>query len=405
MRLLYITNDLPWPLTSGYLRHYHFLRHLSERHDITLLSLAKRGHGPDDAEALAPFVTSLVMRPATFGRSTLRNRTQARITGLLAGGDRSALELGRIGARAHAEGPFDAIFYSGRRTYPVFRSLPDLPLVTDLCDATSSRIRRHLHVAGPGRIMPLLLEYLEIRRVERALMSRSDHVLFASVRDLDAIVGPEPRAGEREKSAVVPNGVDLAFWHRERPRLGTDTIVLTGAMDYEPNADAAIYLVETVLPIVRASHPAARVAIVGRDPSPEVAALAAQPGVVVTGFVDDVRPYLEDAAVFAAPIRFGAGIQNKVLESMSMEVPVVASPLAADGLRTDRGEVPPIDVAADAAGLAAHIVTRLKAAAETGQPDAAARQYVTDHFDWTTSADRIDALLQDAVAQRQGRSG
>lgn len=403
MRILYVTNDLPWPLTSGYLRHYHLIRELSTRHAITLLSLVKRGHDPDDASALAAYTEAVIHEPATFGRGGRRDRLVARARGLVAGGDVGAVELGRRGATAHAAAPFDALLLSGKRTYPVLRSLPDLPLVTDLCDATSSRIRRQLRVTRPARVPALLVEYLEIRRVERALMARSDHVLFASVRDRDAIAGSDETSGARHRSAVVPNGVDLAFWQRRTIALGPDSIVLTGAMDYAPNVDAAIRLATTILPLVQASFPTARVAIVGRDPSAEVAALADLPGVTVTGFVDDVRPYLDAAAVFAAPIRFGAGIQNKVLEAMAMEVPVVASPLAADGLRTEDGRIPPIDIAHAPEVAASMIVAHLRAAAEGRPPLGAARAYVADHFDWSRSADRVDGLLEDAVGRSRGR--
>jgi glycosyltransferase involved in cell wall biosynthesis len=168
-------------------------------------------------------------------------------------------------------------------------------------------------------------------------------------------------------------------------------------MDYAPNVDAAVRLVTAILPLVQAEFPTARVAIVGRDPSAEVTALGARPGVTVTGFVDDVRPYLDAAAVFAAPIRFGAGIQNKVLEAMAMEVPVVASPLAADGLRTEDGQVPPIEIARGPEAAAARIVEGLRAAADGRPPAAEARDYVAEHFVWSRSADRVEALLEDAV--------
>jgi glycosyltransferase involved in cell wall biosynthesis len=170
-------------------------------------------------------------------------------------------------------------------------------------------------------------------------------------------------------------------------------------MDYPPNADAAIQLVEHVLPRVQTEIPTARVAIVGRDPAPRVHALADHPGVTVTGFVDDVRPYLEGAAVFAAPIRYGAGIQNKVLEALAMEVPVVASPLAADGLRTQDGDVPPVDVAKGPEAMARRVADRLREAAAGATADPALREYVAAHFDWTTNADRLEAILLDAAGE------
>ena len=398
MRILYVTADLPWPLTSGYLRHYHFIRALSARHGVSLLSLMAPEHGPEDLAALTPYTESIVTEPAARGRRSLPVKIRDRIRVTTAGGDVAAARLGEAGARLAAERPFDVLLLSGKRTMPVLDALPEIPLVADLCDATSSRVRRQMRYARAATLPLLGLEYLEVRRVERRLMRRARHALFASARDRADLERADGRRGNRlAPASVVPNGVDLAVWERTTPTIGRDEIVLTGAMDYPPNVDAAIHLVEAILPRVRAEFPAAHVSIVGRDPTSSVRMLGDRPGVTVTGFVDDVRPYLERASVFAAPIRFGAGIQNKVLEALAMEVPVVATPLAAEGLRTEDGANPPVDVARDAAGAAERIVTRLRLAAEGAEADPALRRYVADHFDWGRNADRLERILIEAA--------
>jgi glycosyltransferase involved in cell wall biosynthesis len=113
----------------------------------------------------------------------------------------------------------------------------------------------------------------------------------------------------------------------------------------------------------------------------------------VTGRVDDVRPYLERASVFAAPLRFGAGIQNKVLEAMAMEVPVVASTLAADGLRLDEGSSPPIEIADDPATVAAGIVRHLRAAEAGAAPAGDERRFVSSYFSWEASGAVLETVL------------
>lgn len=403
MRILYVTADLPWPLTSGYLRHYHFIRALSRRHEVTLLSLRAPEHGPEDVAALEPFTARILTEPSSRGPRSLLVKIRDRLRILVAGGDVAAGRLGDAGARLAADQPFDVMLLSGKRTMPVLDGLPAMPFVADLCDATSSRIRREMRHARLRRLPSLVLEYLEVRRVERALMRRADHALFASARDRAALVPTRRRDASTHTAtapaSIVPNGVDLAYWRRRRRALGRDEIVLTGAMDYPANVDAAIHLVEDVLPLVQAVLPTARVSIVGRDPVPSVSALADRPGVTVTGFVDDVRPYLERAAVFAVPLRHGAGIQNKVLEALAMEVPVVASPLAAEGLRTEGGDRPPIDVAADPARMAELIVARLREAEGGAKADPALRRYVADHFDWGRNADRLEAILAAAAGR------
>lgn len=398
MRILYVTADLPWPLTSGYLRHYHFIRALSARHDVSLLSLRAPEHGPEDIEALAAYTEAIVTRPSARGRRSLPAKIRDRIQVLAAGGDAAAVRLGEAGAELAMKRPFDVLLLSGKRTMPVLKALPEIPLVADLCDATSSRVRRQMRYAPRTELLRLGLEYIEVRGVERKLMARARHALFASARDrADLVRAGSSSEDRRAPASVVPNGVDLVVWQRSEPAIGRDEVVLTGAMDYPPNVDAAIHLVEEVMPRVWAAWPTAHVSIVGRDPIRTVRVLADRPRVTVTGFVDDVRPYLERASVFAAPIRFGAGIQNKVLEALAMEVPVVATSLAAEGLRTEDGASPPVDVARGAGEAAERIVLRLRAAATGVEADPALRRYVAEHFDWGRNAERLERILVDAA--------
>jgi glycosyltransferase involved in cell wall biosynthesis len=149
---------------------------------------------------------------------------------------------------------------------------------------------------------------------------------------------------------------------------------------------------------VRARRPDARVLLVGRDPGPALRQAAVRAhGVTLTGTVTDVRPALEEAAVFAAPLRVGAGIQNKVLEALAMEVPVVASPLAAGGLHTDDGEAPPLVEADGPEATAAALVEALDGADEGAPPPPEGRRFVAAHFSWRRSGSLVAQALEAAV--------
>ena len=128
------------------------------------------------------------------------------------------------------------------------------------------------------------------------------------------------------------------------------------------------------------------------------------PGVTVTGLVDDVRPYLVAASVFAAPLRFGSGIQNKVLEALAMGVPTVASANGSAGLITDEGIRPPLTVASpkDPVAFAAAIVDRLRAVDADPSPHVDGRTFVERHFTWTRSGELLEATLREAAATRSG---
>jgi len=135
-------------------------------------------------------------------------------------------------------------------------------------------------------------------------------------------------------------------------------ILFTGMMAHPPNADAAGFFAREVLPRVQSQVPDAEFWIVGRDPSPAVKALAAVPGVVVTGFVADMRPYLAQAAVVVVPLRFGSGMRQKILEAWAMQKCVVSTSIGAEGLDARHGEN--ILLADDAAAMADRVVEAIR---------------------------------------------
>jgi glycosyltransferase involved in cell wall biosynthesis len=393
MRVLYLTNGFPFPLTSGYLRHYYLIRELSQWHQITLLSVVGPSFRAEHAEALRPYTG----RVLTF-RSSGRGRSRAgkalawgRATLLRQSPERAMRAAIR---QLLAEQQFDAVLFSGKETLAAIDGLRTPPVVADFTDAASQRLRGQIAVSGGLKRLALYGKLIRVQRLERRILARAAHSLFASVRDRDALVG-----GPHPAMTVVPNGVDTAYWQRRTSTLGQGTLVFTGAMNYAPNVDAALHLIRDILPLVQRELPDTRALIVGHSPRPALVAEGQRPGVTVTGFVDDVRPYLEEATVFVAPLRFGAGIQNKLLEAMAMEVPVIASPLAAQGLYTEDGTPPPLRVASTPEKFAEVICEELRARAADPAPDAGARRFVMTHFDWQVSARRVHEVLQKVVGE------
>jgi len=175
-------------------------------------------------------------------------------------------------------------------------------------------------------------------------------------------------------------------------------------MNYPPNVDAAVFLLDKILPLVRRILPNLEVLIVGRDPSPEIVNMAQRyPDVTVTGAVDDVRPYLERADVFVAALRFASGVQNKVLEAMSMEVPVVTTPVVAAGLSMD-GVEPQLIVCVNAEEIAAGITKLMAHTEERARLSAEGRRFVEAHCSWSRSAQILEELCITATEQASGRS-
>ena len=387
LRILLITSD--WPLlTTGRLRQVHLLRGLGRRHRVRLVSLADPGPGAADLPSLEG--TSEVIAVPGSARLAGGRRAWRWFGRMRASADREIVALAAAARRAAEHEPVDVMLVAGRELGPVLTQLPRVPLVLDLCDARSIRLRGEVSVAPAAARPLLLLRYLAERRYERALLARAGHVIVASERDREAL------GSAFTPISVVGNGVDIEFWSRDSPALGT-AVLFSGAMDYAPNVDAAIHLATVVMPLVQARRPTAHLIIVGRDPTPAVRALTSHPGVTVTGTVEDVRPFLERAGVFCAPLRFAAGIQNKLLEAMAMSIPVVTTPIAAAGLSSSHAAEPPIRVADGPAALAAAVLAALERRDADPEPDTLAREYVRAGFSWSRATGLLEEILLAAV--------
>jgi sugar transferase (PEP-CTERM/EpsH1 system associated) len=169
-------------------------------------------------------------------------------------------------------------------------------------------------------------------------------------------------------------------------------IVFVGAMDYWPNVDAVDWFAREVFPRVRRAFPAARFYIVGGKPAPAVQALAKRDGVVVTGRVADVRPYVRHAEVSVAPLRIARGIQNKVLESLALACPTVATPAALEGIDAKPGRH--LQVARDAKEFVQVMVEALSNKTLGRELGEQGRRLVAERYDWTLSLARLDELLE-----------
>ncbi len=408
MRILYVLPSLQHPtIVRGGLRHHHFLRALSRRHAITLLALG-RAEATDRVRAeigalverLLVFPVDEPATPQATPRAGGRAMRAARRLGRELR-ERRAIRAMRSAFRELARRErFDVVLFHGKLVYPVIQGFDTLPIVADFCDATSMRLREQLRLAS-GAVVPWRWwRYRAARRLERALLAQARHVAFISPRDRAAVLGADSLA------PVIPNGIDLAYWTRDASGAQPNVLVFTGVMSYAPNEDAALYLMEYVLPAIRATRRDVELLIVGRDPTPAVVAAAARvPGVTVTGWVDDVRPYLQRACVYVAPLRFASGLQNKILEALAMEVPVVTTPVVVDGLRVDGGAEPPVRSAEGAADLAAAVLARREDVSERRRLADAGRRFVEAEFDWEREAERLEAMCEAAAGQASRPAG
>jgi len=178
-----------------------------------------------------------------------------------------------------------------------------------------------------------LIQWKKLARYEAQVCRTFDRVVAVSEADKEALRKLVPGL----RVAVVPNGVDVDYYAQfvpgKPPLEGWSpyALVFTGRMDFRPNVDAALWFAEEILPRIRARFPQAHFYVVGQSPHPRLSTLYGRSDVTVTGFVEDVRPYIASAAVYVVPIRIGGGTRLKVLEAMAMRKAVVSTSLGCEG--------------------------------------------------------------------------
>ena len=376
MEVLFLAHRVPFPPDRGdKIRSFHILKHIAAFARVHLVAFADDARDLDPPAEFRALLGECVVVPRT--KSKARAAAEALATGkplsLTAFADRRLAAAVQGILHRH---PIDAAYaFSGQMA----QYLPGGPrAVMDFVDLDSAKFAAYAEDArGPMRWL-MRREARLLGAYERRVAKRADAMLFVS--DAEAALLPGSQALE--------NGIDTAAFDPaavlsvgERGPL----VVFTGQMDYRPNIEAVIAFVRDDLPTIRAGHPAARFAIVGRAPSPAVRALAGE-AVIVTGEVADVRPWLAGAAVVVAPLQLARGVQNKVLEAMAMARAVAASPAAAEGI--DHADT--IVVSEDAGAAVCGLLSDPEQAAALG---AAARARVIARYGWDARLAGLQGLL------------
>ena len=256
----------------------------------------------------------------------------------------------------------------------------------DLADVDSEKWRAYAGTAGFPMRHVYRREWRKVAALERRIAQECDLSTFVSAAEADLFKTLVP--GEAGRVRGISSGVDHRYFD---PGLGFEvpfdpaipTFVFTGTMDYPPNADAVTWFANEILPLIRHTVPAARFYIVGNSPNEAVSRLDRLDGVVVTGRVPDVRPYVFHATAAVAPMRIARGIQNKVLEAMALARPVIVTSGALEGI--DAAPEEDIILADDTAAFAAAALRLIADPALGTAIGAAARQRVLRSYDWDTT--------------------
>jgi sugar transferase (PEP-CTERM/EpsH1 system associated) len=386
--LLFLTQRIPYPPTKGEkIRSLQILRFLRERYTVHLGCLI-------DDRSDWQYIHALndICEETYFAPLSPRIAKITCLRGLMSGAPLSVLYFYNSGldawvadllARRHLDAAF--VCSSAMAQYLVDR--PDRPtkIIMDFADVDADKWRQYAERhAGPMRWV-YSRENGKLLAFDRKAAQRFDASTFVSAAEATLFrqLAPESEA----KTHFVNNGVDSAYFMpaQDYPNPypgGAPVAVFTGTMNYWPNVDAVTWFATDILPRVREAIPGLRFAIVGSSPDTNVQELSRLPGIIVTGHVPDVRPYVAHAATAVVPLRVAGGVQNKVLEAMAMAKIVIASPRALAGLHAEAARH--LLVAEDADAFARATVDAVNGQVPHDLGDRA-RHCVLDLYNWGTN--------------------
>jgi len=431
MRILLLTPQFPYPPHQGTtIRNYNLIFHLAKRHDVHLLSFGEPS--PDAATPLHAVCRTVQVIPVPH-----RSMGQ-RLRGLLLSSlpdmalrlpsKQFSDDLGRTMAQVdpdviEVEGIELAqyLLQAARRSRPAGQTPGQQArrrplLVFDdhnaeyvLQQRAFETEARHLLSPDRGwsrRWIGAVYSFVQWRRLigyERRACRTADRVVAVSEADAQAL----RRLGPDLDPVVVPNGVDLEFYHPPDdlaaaslpiaegipalPAPGLD-LIFTGKMDFRPNIDAVLWFAQEVLPRIRAEVPGVRFWVVGKDPHPRLDPLKTDPAVILTGRVEDVRPFIAAAAVYVIPLRIGGGTRLKVLEAMAMAKAIVSTTLGCEGFELLPGRQL---VTADApAEFAAAVIELLRDGGRRRDLGRAAHEFAARGYDWSMIVPRLEGVYR-----------
>lgn len=389
MKILFLANRVPYPPYRGdKLKIFNLAKRLYPHHELHLLTFAQTKEDlgyKAELEKVFKEVHLVYLPKWQSAVNCLQGawRSQPLQVLYFRSGELSK-KLDELIAKHH----YDAVHVQHLRMSPYLASRKDVRRILDLPDAFSLYWERRSKVQRG--LLTTIFENIEQKRVLRyeEILQMYDLALVCSAEDLQYL----KEKHHADNLRLLPNGVDMSvFAPRGHDYSHSNTLLFTGNMDYAPNVDAVIHFTQNILPLVRAEKPGVKFVIAGQRPVEKVRALA-NDHVEVTGFVKDLAGMYNSASVVVAPLRFGAGTQNKVLEAMAMGVPVVCSHIGFGGLGIRSGEGAIMQQQPEA--FAKSVVELLSSEDLRRKVGEAGIKVVRENFDWDIIAKTLEGYLQ-----------
>ena len=400
MKILIVSAQFPYPPRSGFaMRVYQLARQLAGRHDVTILSYA----WAHEREAVAALAEEISVHAVQREPMSLRAKRTAQAVSMFSARpyycrEVYSAEMQRAIRDLCSDRAFEIVQLESSFLC-AFEFPPGTNLVIDEHNIESEVFRRMCEgEKAPHRRLFNRVEYARFRRFEQRWWNQAGGCVVTSDRELPVVTAQAPHT----PAVVVPNGVDLDYFQPGEVPVQPDTAVFNGILTYRPNVDAALYLVDEIWPLVRRQRPNARLTIVGRARAEETERLR-RPGVEVTGEVPDIRPFLAQASVVAAPVRIGGGTRLKIVEGLAMGKAMVSTSLGCEGIPVrDRSH---LMIANEPEGFAARIIELFDNPRLGSELGRAGRCLVEREYSWELASERLEPLYRHVTERASSKAG
>ena len=400
MNILYLCHRFPYPpKRGGKIRPFNMIRHLHEAgHKVTVCSLARSAAEADEGAGIAAHCTAFHMghvnEPLQFARMIVRLPLPTPSSMGYFYSSELAAKVRELLRSQH----WDLIFVHCSSVAQYVEHVSDVPKILDFGDMDSQKWLEYAHYKPFPLSLGYTLEGSKMLWAEKRLARQFDLCTATTRAEWQTLND----YGTGATTDWFPNGVDAQFFSPTDGAYDADTISFIGRMDYYPNQECMQRFCDQVWPLLSAQRPQMKLLIVGADPSPAMTALGSLPGVIVTGSVPDVRPYIRSSALMVAPLAIARGTQNKILEAMAMGVPVVTSTVAAGGV--DAEAESHLLVADTSAQIAAAVLRLTQNPAERQRLASAGRERMLSHHAWPRAMQRLDGIIEGCLRARAQRN-
>jgi len=398
MKILWVkAGGLVPPDTGGKIRSYNILRHLAKHHAVTFFSFYA-AHENDVHEQLRPMFQRVILVPLDLPSPKGAGEFLNYVARLFSREPYNLTKYCRPSVRRRLHDllqkeTYDVILCDFLVTAGVIPWDWPCPIVLFSHNVEAVIWQRHYEVAR--NLLWKALSRYEWKRMaaaERRYLQKAHHVVAVSENDRQTFA----RFLNPQKLTVTQTGADTEFFQPRGEKEMPNSLVFTGSMDWLPNEDGIIYFANEIFPLILAKLQDATLCVVGRKPSRCLQNLASRlPNIQLTGWVEDVRPYVAQRAVYIVPLRIGGGTRLKIFEAMSMAKAVVSTSIGAQGLPVNNGEH--MLLADDPVRFAECTIRLLSDASQRAQMGRAARRLVEENYSWDTVSKGFAQVLQNVV--------